>query len=335
MSHSFGAQMRKQREQRDIALATISGKTKIKQSLLEAMERDDLSQWPNGFFRRAFIRAYAEAIGLEADDVVRDFLTFHSEPVAAATTISSLSLGALRTSEAPPTRLRQIVGSAVTRFRSTGQRAATADDPGAGSAAPSRSPRLRAVPSDDASHVPVGDLLAVANLCTKLGQARRTNDLSPLLQEAARILDAGGLIIWTWDRPLERLRPSWAHGYADSVLAQLPAVPLEAENAVAAAFRSSRTSYVAGAESACGAIVVPLLTAERCAGVLAIELHAEGESPSRVEALAMIVAAQLARVIDEAPEGAEPSEAPMRPGEVFTESTAKRRAAEEPGCALR
>jgi Helix-turn-helix domain/GAF domain len=334
MPHGFGAQMRKQREQRDIALATITGKTKIKQSLLEAMERDDLSQWPNGFFRRAFIRAYAEAIGLDADDVVRDFLTFHSEPVEAASAISSLAFDNPRTSEAPPTRLRQIVGSAVTRFRSTGQRAATASDDGAGSAAPSRSPRPRAVPTD-ASHVPVGDLLAVANLCTKLGQARRTNDLSPLLQEAARILDAVGLIIWTWDHPLERLRPSWAHGYADCVLAQLPTVSLEAENAVAAAFRSSRTSYVAGAESACGAIVVPLLTAERCAGVLAIELHEERESPSRVEALAMIVAAQLARVIDEAPEPAESSEAPLSSGELFTESPAKRRAAEEPGCALR
>ena len=189
MSHSFGAQMRKQREQRDIALATIAGKTKIKQSLLEAMERDDLSQWPNGFFRRAFIRAYAEAIGLEADDVVRDFLTFHSEPAEVTSAISSLSFDNPRTSEAPPTRLRQIVGSAVTRLRSTGHRAATVNDDGAASAAPSRSPRSRAAPTD-ASHVPVGDLLALANLCTKLGQARRTNDLSPLLQEAARILDA-------------------------------------------------------------------------------------------------------------------------------------------------
>jgi Helix-turn-helix domain len=334
MSHSFGAQMRKQREQRDIALATIAGKTKIKQSLLEAMERDDLSQWPNGFFRRAFIRAYAEAIGLEADDVVRDFLTFHSEPVEVASAISSLSFDNPRTSEAPPTRLRQIVGSAVTRFRSTSHRAATAHDDGAVSAPPSRSPRSHAVPTD-ASHVPVGDLLALANLCTKLGQARRTNDLSPLLQEAARILDACGLIVWTWDRPLGRLRPSWAHGYADGVLAQLPAVPPEAENAVAAAYRSSRTSYVAGVESACGAIVVPLLTAERCAGVLAIQLHEERESPSRLEALAMIVAAQLARVIDEAPEGAEPSEAHSSPGDAFTESSARRRTAEEPGCALR
>jgi hypothetical protein len=335
MPQSFGAQMRKQREQRDIALATIAEKTKIKQSLLEAMECDDLSHWPNGlFFRRAFMRSYAQAIGLEPDEVVRDFLAFHAQQIDDTSAIASLSFDNPRASNAPPTRLRQIVGSAVTRFRSNSQRSATTNDDGAGSAATSRSPRSRAVPTD-ASHVPVGDLLAVANLCTKLGQARRTNDLSPLLQEAARILDASGLIIWTWDCPLERLRPSWAHGYADVVLAQLPTVPLEAENAVAAAFRSSRTSYVAGAESACGAIVVPLLTAERCAGVLAIELHQERESPSRVEALAMIFAAQLARVIDEVPERAEPPEAPLNSGDVFTESSAKHPAAEECGCAPR
>jgi transcriptional regulator with XRE-family HTH domain len=313
MPHSFGAQMRKQREQRNITLATIAEKTKIKQTLLEAMERDDLSQWPNGFFRRAFFRAYAQAVGLEPDDVAR-LHRFHAGQIEDASPISSLSFDNTQASDAPPTRLRQIVGSAVTRFRSTGQRAATANDTGVRSAAPSGSTRPRAV-ATDANQVPVGDLLGVANLCTKFGRARRTNDLSPLLQEAARILDANGLIIWTWDRPVERLRASWAHGYSELVLAHLPVVPLEAENAVAAAFRSGRTSYVVGAESGCGAIVVPLLTAERCVGVLAIELHQDGEGPSRVEALATIFAAQLARVVDEPPEGTEPSETPFNTGD--------------------
>jgi helix-turn-helix protein/GAF domain-containing protein len=315
MSHSFGAEMRKQREQREIALATIAEKTKIKQSLLEAMERDDLSQWPNGFFRRAFMRAYAQAIGLGPDEVVRDFVAFHDGPIEQASAISSLSFDNPRASDAPPpTRLRQMVGSAVTRFRSNGQRPAMASDAGVAVAVMSRSPRTRAV-TPATEQVPVGDLLAVANLCTKFGRTRRTNDLSPLLQETARILDASGLIIWTWDSDEERLRPSWAHGYAEFVLAQLPAVPLEAENAVAAAYRSMRTSYVATAESGCGAIVVPLLTAERCVGVLAIELHQEGDSPSRVEALAMIFAAQIARVVAEVPEGTTPSETASASGD--------------------
>ena len=39
MAQSFGAQMRQRREERQIALAAIVEKTKIKQSLLESMER--------------------------------------------------------------------------------------------------------------------------------------------------------------------------------------------------------------------------------------------------------------------------------------------------------
>src|SRR5262245_11709456 len=114
MAQSFGAEMRQRREERHIALATIVEKTKIKQSLLEAMERDDLSHWPNGFIRRAFVRSYAQAIGLEADDVLRQFLDFHGEAVSDAGAIASLaSTVDARSNSAPPTRLRQIVGSAV------------------------------------------------------------------------------------------------------------------------------------------------------------------------------------------------------------------------------
>ena len=297
MAQSFGAQMRQRREERQIALATIVEKTKIKQSLLEAMERDDLSQWPNGFIRRAFIKAYAQAIGLSPDDVVRDFLDFHGENTADAPPLSSLTAIHESRLGGPPTRLRQMVGSAVTRFRSSTHPSATANDHG-GSAAATRPRRTTA----DNESVPVGDLLAMAKLCANLARTRRTNDMSPLFQEAARILDASGLIIWTWEPRIERLRASWAHGYSDTVLAQLPLVPIEAENAVAAAFRSSRTSFVTGADSGCHAVVVPLVTAERSVGALAIEWHQADEVPGRIEALATIVAAQLARIVEEPPE---------------------------------
>jgi cytoskeleton protein RodZ len=71
MPESLGARLRQQREDRKIALATIAEQTKIKLSLLEALERDDVSHWPAGIFRRAFIRAYAHAIGLDPDVVIR------------------------------------------------------------------------------------------------------------------------------------------------------------------------------------------------------------------------------------------------------------------------
>ena len=69
MTESFGTRLRKERERRQIPLADIASRTKIKASLFEAIERDDASHWPSGIFRRSFMRAYADALGLEASAV--------------------------------------------------------------------------------------------------------------------------------------------------------------------------------------------------------------------------------------------------------------------------
>ena len=65
MDPSFGARLRSERERQQIALRTIADRTKIKLSLLDALERDDVSQWPRGIFRCSHVRAYALAIGLD------------------------------------------------------------------------------------------------------------------------------------------------------------------------------------------------------------------------------------------------------------------------------
>ena len=70
---AFGPRLRHERERRELSLKAIADDTKISRSLLEALERDDVSRWPTGIFRRAFVRSYAEAIGLNADEVVREF----------------------------------------------------------------------------------------------------------------------------------------------------------------------------------------------------------------------------------------------------------------------
>jgi transcriptional regulator with XRE-family HTH domain len=80
MDPSFGARLRLQREHKHIALAAIAADTKIKLSLLEGLERDDLSYWPDGIFRRAYVRSYAKAIGLDPETVVREFLEIHPQP---------------------------------------------------------------------------------------------------------------------------------------------------------------------------------------------------------------------------------------------------------------
>src|SRR5580658_1336733 len=76
----FGGRLRLERERRRITLASIASDTKISLALLEGLERDDVSRWPSGIFRRSFIRAYAQAIGLDADVVTRDFLEYFRDP---------------------------------------------------------------------------------------------------------------------------------------------------------------------------------------------------------------------------------------------------------------
>ena len=70
---SLGAYLRAERERRDLALRTISENTKVSLPLLEGLEADDISRWPGGIFRRAFVRSYAEAVGLDPDDVFKRF----------------------------------------------------------------------------------------------------------------------------------------------------------------------------------------------------------------------------------------------------------------------
>jgi cytoskeletal protein RodZ len=77
---AFGPRLRHERERRQITLQAIADDTKISRSLLEALERDDVSRWPSGIFRRAFVRSYAEAIGLNADEVVREFAERFPDP---------------------------------------------------------------------------------------------------------------------------------------------------------------------------------------------------------------------------------------------------------------
>jgi transcriptional regulator with XRE-family HTH domain len=84
---SFGRRLRSERERRRITLELIAANTKISVSLLRGLERDDVSRWPSGIFRRSFMRSYAEAIGLDADETVREFLDRFPDPqvpVAAA-----------------------------------------------------------------------------------------------------------------------------------------------------------------------------------------------------------------------------------------------------------
>jgi transcriptional regulator with XRE-family HTH domain len=70
---AFGPRLRRERERRGISLDHIALLTNVTVDLWMGLERNDFSLWPGGLFARAFIRDYANAIGLDADEVVDDF----------------------------------------------------------------------------------------------------------------------------------------------------------------------------------------------------------------------------------------------------------------------
>ena len=100
MTDSFGTRLRREREQRQIRLADIAAQTKIKASIFEELERDDVSHWPAGIFRRSFMRAYAQAIGLDPDEAVREFIQRFPDPSDAATAPPKLNGSAVDVADA-------------------------------------------------------------------------------------------------------------------------------------------------------------------------------------------------------------------------------------------
>jgi transcriptional regulator with XRE-family HTH domain len=293
MPESFGARLRQRRERQQITLASIAEQTKISLSLLEALERDDVSHWPAGIFRRAFIRAYAQIIGLDPGAVVGEFLELHPDPIEGVAPVPAVlpDVGGARVSLRPPTRLQYLVGSArcfLSRLRPDILHGSSSALEGVTAADRSPAPALSQ---------PEPDLAAAAHLCTELGRVRDTREAAPLLEGACSILDAVGLIVWVWDPQGTELRPALAHGYSDKVLAQLPRVRRDHDNATAAAFRSAQTRIVNGSDLVSGAVVVPLMTPVGCMGVLAVELQHGGEQRESVRALATIFAAHLATLI--------------------------------------
>jgi hypothetical protein len=156
-------------------------------------------------------------------------------------------------------------------------------------------------PAAVAAAVDAEPLRAAAELCTDFARLVDSHELPALLERAAGLLDASGLIVWVADPPRQRLQPLLTHGYPASALARLPVIPREADNATAAAYRGGRVEVVFSNASSPGAIVVPILTGDGCVGVMAAEVRHGRETSETLPALARIVAAQLAAVVAIAP----------------------------------
>lgn len=367
MHESFGARLRRHREEQQIALTTIAEQTRIKLTLLEDLERDDVSHWPAGIFRRAFIRSYANAVGLDPDTTVREFAEAHPSPVdvasAAAIAATIEREGANGKTASPFRSLMASLGFARTPSTEPAP-AAPAHQPASPeaprratpAAAPSpafamrqpEAPMVMPVESsvvdpvevmanstEDELHEPAidpiveriaervselplqmaaergeeplrevvkepvaadVDMMAFAHLCTEFGRVDQADDVARLLREVARLMDASGMIVWVWDGVSE-LRPAMTHGYSRRVVAQLPGVCPEDDNATAAAFRSGQPCVINGGAQSSSALVLPLMSPGGSAGVLAIELQQGKRLTKSIRAVATIFAALMAQLV--------------------------------------
>jgi hypothetical protein len=122
-----------------------------------------------------------------------------------------------------------------------------------------------------------------------------------VLADAARILDARGVILWVWDFRRAALVPVLAHGYSEDLLALLPPVGRNTDNAIATAFRSAQTCTVEGMGVKTGAFVTPLLMPKGCGGVLALEFDNGGEKRGAIQAIAKTLSAQISTLIGSQP----------------------------------
>jgi hypothetical protein len=141
-------------------------------------------------------------------------------------------------------------------------------------------------------------LKAAAELCTEIGRANELADLTKLLARAAEVMDATGIIVWLGNASGADLRPVVAHGYSAHTLARIPSVSRAANNAAAAAYRAGSLQIVLARPGvANGAVIAPLLTGDGCIGALTAEIKGGSETADSVQALAAILAAQLASVL--------------------------------------
>ena len=84
---SFGDELRRERELREITLREVAEATKVNIRYLEALERNDFAHLPGGVFNRGFVRAYAQFIGVDPEAMVNAYILEERAQSDAATDV--------------------------------------------------------------------------------------------------------------------------------------------------------------------------------------------------------------------------------------------------------
>jgi transcriptional regulator with XRE-family HTH domain len=72
-AESFGATLRRARLARGLALADLAQRTNVSMDHWTRLERGDCSRWPHGIYARAWVRTYANLVGLDPVATVNEF----------------------------------------------------------------------------------------------------------------------------------------------------------------------------------------------------------------------------------------------------------------------
>ena len=64
---AFSEQLRREREQRGVAIDSICDATKVSPRYIRALEAGEFGDMPGGVFRKSFVRSYIGALGLDED----------------------------------------------------------------------------------------------------------------------------------------------------------------------------------------------------------------------------------------------------------------------------
>jgi cytoskeletal protein RodZ len=151
-----GTTLRLARERRGLTVAQLAAITKIPHGVLRAIDDNAFDKVPGGIFARGFIRSYAHEVGLDAEEVIQQFLSETAPPAPAEAStprestiqeIDQLDIDPDAPDSRPDWGYAVIVAALVVGFISFNRN-------GAGDATPPPPAVAEARPVDDASTVP-------------------------------------------------------------------------------------------------------------------------------------------------------------------------------------
>ncbi|GAB1816896.1 helix-turn-helix domain-containing protein [Herbidospora sp. RD11066] len=111
---SIGGTISEAREQRGLSVADLSQRTRIREAIIAAIERDDFSACNGDFYARGHLRALARELGLEGDALVREYDALTGGPRPGVGAMYPIDKGIkLRERRAPNWTLAMAVALAI------------------------------------------------------------------------------------------------------------------------------------------------------------------------------------------------------------------------------